>query len=367
MTSPLTLASYRLLGSSGLRVSPLCLGTMTFAQPDWGMDRETAQSVFDAYVSAGGNFIDTANFYAQGKSEELIGEFAQGRRDRLVIASKYTLNLDPTDPNGGGNHRKSMMRSVEASLKRLRTDYIDLFYLHMWDKTTPVEEVLRGLDDLVAQGKINYVGISDTPAWQVARMATMADLRGWARPVALQIEYSLVERTVERELVPMAAELGLGVMPFSPVAMGILTGRYSRADLEPAASHGDGRKGPLVAAGMVTEKKISVAETVIEIAREMGAEPAQVAIAWLLTNPAVTSPIIGMRTLAQYESNVGALNVAFSEAHLALLDEASRVEMGFPHDMLASPLRKAFIFGRTDVRLRQEGRRIPALKENIPA
>ncbi len=171
---------------------------MTFGEAAWGMDRETARSVFDAYVGAGGNFIDTANCYARGASEDLIGEFAQGRRDRLVIATKYSLNLDPTDPNGGGNHRKSMMRAVEATLKRLRTDYLDLFYLHMWDKTTPVDEVLRGFDDLVSAGKIHYVGISDTPAWQVARMTTVSDLRGWSRPVALQIEYSLVERTVVR-------------------------------------------------------------------------------------------------------------------------------------------------------------------------
>ena len=356
MTSPRSLADYRLLGSSGLRVSPLCLGTMTFGEPTWGMDRETARSVFDAYVGAGGNFIDTANFYAQGRSEELIGEFAEGRRDRLVIATKYSLNLDPTDPNGGGNHRKSMMRAVEASLKRLRTDYIDLYYLHMWDKTTPIEEVLRGLDDLVRQGKINYVGISDTPAWQVARMATMADLRGWSRPVALQVEYSLVERTVERDLVPMAAELGLGVMPWAPLAMGILAGRFSRTDLtkeKGTVPQMEGRGSLLLSHGIVTEQKLAVAESVKQLAKESGVEPSQVAIAWLLANPAVTAPIIGVRTMAQYQSNIGALGVVLEEPQLAALSAASQAPRGFPHEFLDSPMVKTFLFGQTNVRRRR--------------
>lgn len=351
MTRPLSLDHYRLLGASGLRVSPLCLGTMTFGDTHWGAQEDAARQVFDAYVGAGGNYIDTANFYGRGRSEELIGAFAEGRRDRLVIATKYTLNIDPTDPNAGGNHRKNLMRSVEASLKRLRTDYIDLLYLHMWDGTTSVEEVLRGLDDLVRQGKVHYIGLSDTPAWQAARMTTIADLRGWTRPVALQIEYSLAQRTVERELTPMAMELGLGVMPWSPLAMGVLSGKYTRAALAAAPEAGT-RGAMLTARGAITEQKLAIAEAVGQVARELGVESAQVAIAWLLTNPAVTAPILGVRTLAQYESNVGALGVVLEPSHMAILEAASAIPLGFPHEMLAGPMIKGFIFGETTVRPR---------------
>lgn len=213
-----SLESYRLLGRSGLRVSPLCLGTMTFGSDwGWGADRDDSRRIFDAYVDRGGNFIDTANNYTGGTSERLLGEFAEGKRERLVLATKYTLTTRPGDPNSGGNHRKSMVRSVEQSLARLKTDYIDLLYLHAWDETTPVEEIVRAMDDLVRAGKVLYVGISDTPAWQVARMQAIADLRGWSPLIALQIEYNLIERTVERDLIPMARELGMGVIPWSPL------------------------------------------------------------------------------------------------------------------------------------------------------
>ncbi len=226
MTSSLT--HYRLLGRSGLRVSPLALGTMTFGTDwGWGSDEADARRIFDAYVDRGGNFVDTASNYTNGTSEKLVGAFAEGKRDRLVLATKYSLASAPGDPNSGGNHRKNMVRTVEQSLQRLRTDHLDLLYLHTWDATTPGDEIMRAFDDLVRAGKVLYAGISDTPAWQVARMQTMAELRGWSPFVALQIEYSLVQRTVERELVPMAKELGLGV-PWSPLGMGVLTGKYSR-------------------------------------------------------------------------------------------------------------------------------------------
>ncbi|HKE20177.1 MAG TPA: aldo/keto reductase, partial [Kofleriaceae bacterium] len=231
------LDTYRLLGRSGLRVSPLALGAMTFGTDwGWGADRGDARRIFDAYVDRGGNFIDTANQYTGGTSERLVGEFAEDRRDRLVLATKYTLSTRPGDPNSGGNHRKSMVRSVEGSLGRLRTDYIDLLYLHAWDGTTPVDEILRAMDDLVRAGKVLYVGISDAPAWQVSRMQAIADLRGWSPLVALQIPYSLIERTVERELIPMAGELGLGVIPWSPLASGVLSGKYTAADLDVTVS-----------------------------------------------------------------------------------------------------------------------------------
>jgi aryl-alcohol dehydrogenase-like predicted oxidoreductase len=348
-----SLDTYRLLGRSGLRVSPLALGTMTFgADWGWGSEKDEARQIFDAYLDRGGNFVDTASNYTGGTSEQLVGEFAAGIRDRLVIATKYTMQTRPGDPNGGGNHRKSMVTSVEASLRRLGTDYIDLLYLHIWDATTPVEEILRAMDDLVRAGKVLYVGISDAPAWQVARMQTIADLRGWSPLIALQIEYSLIERTVERDLIPMAAELGLGVVPWSPLASGVLTGKYTRADL--AAGDGTGgvsgtRRNVAAAAGSLTERGLTIADVVKQVAAEIGATPAQVALAWTLRNRAVTAPIIGARTPAQLADNLGALDVRFTDAQVAALEEASAVELGFPHDMLARPMTRRVVFG--DVKL----------------
>jgi aryl-alcohol dehydrogenase-like predicted oxidoreductase len=346
------LDTYRLLGRSGLRVSPLSLGTMTFgADWGWGADRDEARRIFDAYVDRGGNFVDTANQYTNGTAERLLGEFAGDRRDRLVIATKYSMNRRDGDPNSGGNHRKNMVSSVEESLRRLRTDYIDLLYLHIWDGTTPVEEVLRGLDDLVRAGKVVYTGISDTAAWQVARMQTIADLRGWSPLVALQIEYSLVERTVERDLIPMAAELGLGVVPWSPLGNGVLTGKYTRADLNHAGgvSPEGTRKDVAAANGSLTERTLSVADVVKKVAAEIGVTPAQAAVAWTLRNPAVTAPIIGARTLAQAEDNFGALDVRFTDSQLATLDEASEIDLGFPHEMLRRELPRTVVFGTAKI------------------
>ncbi len=344
-----SLDTYRLLGRSGLRVSPLALGTMTFGSDwGWGAPKDDARRIFDAYVDRGGNFIDTANVYTNGTAEEFVGEFAEGRRDGLVLATKYTMTIRPGDPNAGGNHRKSMVRSVETSLRRLRTDYIDLLYLHAWDGMTPVEEVLRAMDDLIRAGKVLYVGISDMPAWQVARMQAIADLRGWSPLVALQIEYSLVERTVERELIPMARAMGLGVLPWSPLASGVLTGKYTRADLD----HGGGaataegtRKSVAAANGALTERALDIAGVLADVAAKLGVTPAQAALAWTMRERAVTAPIIGARTLAQLEENLGALDVSFADDQLAALDEASRIEPGFPHDFLARPLTRNVMFG----------------------
>jgi aryl-alcohol dehydrogenase-like predicted oxidoreductase len=344
-----SLDTYRLLGRSGLRVSPLALGTMTFGTDwGWGSDKDESRQIFDAYLDRGGNFIDTANQYTNGTSEQLIGEFAAGIRERLVLATKYTLLTRPGDPNSGGNHRKNMVRSVEASLQRLNTDYIDLLYLHVWDSTTPVEEILRAMDDLVRAGKVLYVGISDTPAWQVARMQAIADLRGWSPLIALQIEYSLIERTVERDLVPMAAELGLGVIPWSPLGSGVLTGKYTRADLDAGAGSGDPvgtRKNVAASAGSLTERGLAIADVVKDVATEIGATPAQVAIAWTLRNPAVSSPIIGARTPAQLADNLGALDVRLTDAQVDALEQASAIELGFPHDLLARPMARSVVFG----------------------
>jgi len=337
-----TLDTYRLLGRSGLRVSPLSLGTMTFGEDwGWGADKDEARRILDAYTDRGGNFVDTANMYTNGTSEQLLGELTQGRRDELVLATKYTLITRPGDPNSGGNHRKSMVRSVERSLRNLQTDYIDLLYLHAWDFTTPVEEILRAMDDLVAQGKVLYVGISDAPAWQVARMQTIADLRGWSPLVALQIEYSLAERTVERDLIPMARELGLGVLPWSPLASGVLTGKYTEADLDHdggTAGAAGTRKNVAAANNSLTPRTLRIADVVKEVAKRNNWTPAQVALAWTLHNPAVTSPIVGARTLQQLEQNLTALDVDLSDQDLADLEAVSAIELGFPHDFLNLPM-----------------------------
>jgi aryl-alcohol dehydrogenase-like predicted oxidoreductase len=339
-------------------VSELALGTMTFGSEwGWGADSEEARHIFDMYLDRGGNFIDTANQYTGGTAERLIGEFTAGKRDRLVLATKYTLAMRDGDPNSGGNHRKSMVRSVESSLERLKTDYLDLLYLHIWDDTTPVEEILRAMDDLVRSGKVVYVGISDTPAWQVSRMQAIAELRGWSPLIALQIEYSLIERTVERELIPMASEMGLGVIPWSPLASGVLAGKYTRADLESASGSAGAvgtRKDVAVANGSLTERGLAIAGIVGEVAKEIGKTPSQVALAWTMLIPAVTAPIIGARTLAQLEDNLGALEVKFTDEQRARLETASAVELGFPHDFLARPLTRAVAFGGMQIPTRRE-------------
>ncbi|CAI1566876.1 aldo/keto reductase [Serratia quinivorans] len=353
MLTSLTLNHYRLLGRSGLRVSPLALGTMTFGTDwGWGAEQAEARRLFDVYVERGGNFIDTANRYTEGSSERFIGEFASGRRDRLVIATKYTLPTQPDNPNSGGNHRKSMVRSVEESLRRLNTDYIDLLYLHAWDATTPAEEIMRAMDDLVRAGKVLYLAVSDLPAWQAARMQTLADLRGWSPLIGLQIEYSLLERTVERELIPMAQELGLGVIPWSPLSGGILIGKYSRQDLQAQGEENGTRRAMVRNKGMLTERNITIAETVLTLASEAGFSPSQVALAWTLRNPAVTAPIIGARTLAQLEDNLGALEVRLTEEQWQRLDTASAIELGFPHDFLALQVTRDIMFGSLTIERR---------------
>jgi aryl-alcohol dehydrogenase-like predicted oxidoreductase len=344
---------YRLLGRSGLRVSPLSLSTMNFGlTASWGC--EDAESIFNRYVESGGNFIDTANFYAGGESERVVGRLMEGRREQLCIATKYTLTMRPGDPNASGNQRKNMLQSVENSLRRLQTDYIDLLYLHVWDERTPVEEILRGFDDLVRSGKVLYVGLSDTPAWQASRMQAIAELRGWSPLVALQIPYSLAERTVERELIPMAREMGMGVLPWSPLAGGILSGKYSANDLgtKSAGVAGGTRKDINLATGRLSERTLAIAQQVQKCAQESGHSASQVALAWTLLNPAVVSTIIGVRTLQQFEDNISALSVELSPDQIAALDAASRVEMGFPHDMIDSPM-SSMMFGGVTVEKRR--------------
>ncbi|GAA3947991.1 aldo/keto reductase [Actinoplanes auranticolor] len=329
-----TLDNYRLLGRSGLRVSPLALGTATFGtETGWGAEKDDARRLFDRYVDLGGNFLDTAVGY--GSAESLLGEFARDRRESLVLATKYSTLRRPGDPNSTGGSRKNLLASVHTSLQRLGTDYLDLLYLHVWDFTTPVEEILRGLDDLVRQGKVLHVAISNTPAWQISRMQTIADLRGWSPLVALQLEYNLLERTGERDLIPMAREMGLAVIPYSPLAGGLLAGKYSRADVAGVAP-GDGtRKGfNFTALGTVTERNLDIVDVLKEVAAELGCTPAQAGLAWLLRNPNVTAPIIGARTPAQLEDNLAALTVDLTAAQLARLGEVSAIDPGQPHGLL---------------------------------
>ncbi|MDQ0947778.1 aryl-alcohol dehydrogenase-like predicted oxidoreductase [Streptomyces phaeochromogenes] len=351
-----SLDDYRLLGRSGLRVSPLALGTMTFGEEwGWGAGPDEAARIFDLYLDRGGNFVDTSVNYTDGAAERLLGRFLKGRRERVVVGTKFTMAREPGNPNSGGNHRLNMIRSVETSLRQLDTDRIDLLYLHGWDFTTSAQEVMRGLDDLVTSGKVVYVGICNTPAWRIAEMQTTADLLNWSPFVALQIEYSLIQRTVEHELMPLAANKGMGVVPWSALGGGVLTGKYGRDDL--ADGNGQGaaagsRKGVIEASGNLTERTLAIADVVREVAAELHAGPAQVALAWTLAHPSVTAPVIGARTLAQAEKNIAALDVVLAEEHLQRLDAASSPEPIFPASFMQRPLAKGLVFGGATVATR---------------
>jgi len=317
---------YRLLGASGVKVSELALGAMTFGtETGFGVDKAESRKVYDAFRDAGGNFIDTANVYAAGTSETFLGEFMAGERERVVLATKYTGGMRSRDINATGNSRKNMMDSVHASLKRLNTDYIDLYWVHARDYLTPIEEVMRGLDDLVRQGKVLYLGVSDTPAWVVSQANTIAAFRGWAPFVGLQIRYSLVDRTVERELLPMARALDLAVTPWGIVGSGVLSGKYNR---DPDAG------GRARMRGQLNERQLKIAQEVIAVAEEIGVSPSQVAISWVRGGEGNIVPLVGARTVVQLEENLGSLNVTLTEQQRARLDDASAISSGFPHDML---------------------------------
>ncbi len=330
------LDQYVTLGRSGLRVSPFCLGAMTFGEdlgPGTGSSEKESQRIVDRYVDLGGNFIDTANFYTRGHSEKILGDHLahdREKRDRVVIATKFSGNLHPGDPNGGGSNRKAIIAACEQSLRRLRTDYIDLYYLHVWDKHTPIEETMAAMHDLVQSGKVRYLGISDTPAWKVAQAQLLTQLRGWAPLIALQIEYSLAERTVEGELVPMARELGLGVVPWSPLASGRLSGKYTREN----AGKVTGGRAAFVA-NRLDEKIYAIVDVLTGIAQELGTTVPRVALAWVRSQPGVASTIIGGRTLEHLEDNVQALDVVLTPAQRKALGEISAPQLPFPIPFLA--------------------------------
>ncbi len=322
------LNSYITFGTSGLRVSPFALGTMTFGE-DWGWGSSVADSeaILARYLDLGGNFIDTANTYTDGHAEKIIGDFIASdrvRRDRIVLATKFFFNLYPGDPNGGGASRKAIIEQCEQSLRRLQTDYIDLYWLHNWDRLTPIEETMRALDDLVTAGKIRYIGFSDTPAWKGAQAQTIAHFRGWSPIIALQLEYSLRERTVEGELIPMAQELGLAVTPWGPLNNGVLTGKYTREN----AGTAKGGRGEYIQS--LTEKDYELLDTLGEIAHELDTTSAAVALAWVQGRPGVTSTIIGARTRKQLDENLTALDLQLSPAHVAALDHLSEPTLNFP-------------------------------------
>ena len=334
---------YRLLGNSGVRVSEACLGTMTFGEDwGWGSGKSEAQQVYYAFREAGGNFFDTANMYTNGTSESLLGEFMKDHRQSVVMATKYTNATPGTDPNAAGNHRKNMVQAVEASLKRLRTDYIDLYWVHIWDQITPVEEIMRGLDHLVRAGKVLYVGISDAPAWWIAQANTLAHLRGWSPFIGLQIEYSLTERTVERELIPMAKALNLGVTAWSPLANGILTGKYHGHGSSESARMSSDMMKEFLPEQQRTDRIIKAVKTVSD---ETNRSMAQVALAWLRFRPVPVIPIIGARKLSQLQDNLASFNLTLSEDQVKTLDEASRIDLGFPHEFYTKDLVRTFVYG----------------------
>ncbi len=330
---------YKLLGKSGLRVSELALGTMTFGEDwGWGASKEESRKQFDLFAEAGGNFIDTSINYTNGTAESYVGDFIHSERERFVVATKYTLTRpDSADPNSGGNSRKNMRQSVERSLKHLQTDYIDLYYLHMWDYLTPVEEVVRGLDDLVRAGKVLYVAFSDTPAYIVAQANTLADLRGWSPFIGLQLPYSLLDRAIERDLLPMAHHWDMTVMPWGLLEAGILTGKFLNKPDTATRLNPDEVK--------LSEKSTNVVLEVQKIAQETGRSMAQVAINWVRQRPHNQMiPILGARTADHLKDNMACLDWTLSAEQLQRLDDLSKIDLGFPHGFLDS---NQYIFGAT--------------------
>jgi aryl-alcohol dehydrogenase-like predicted oxidoreductase len=369
---------YKLLGRTGLRVSELCLGAMTFGE-DWGSllrgaPKEESRKIFDAFMDAGGNFIDTANVYQHGTSEKYLGDFIEshGRRGNFILATKYTLSTNPDDPNAGGNHRKNLVQSIRASLGRLQLDYIDILWVHVWDPMTPVEEMMRTLDDLIRSGKVLYAGISDAPAWVVSHANTIAELKGWSPFTGLQVPYSLIERSAERELFPMAKALDIGVTAWSPLAGGVLTGKYSQ-NIEEVEKQRKKRKTKLkgndddelrryssdnpMSAMFLNERNISIADEVAKIASELERTPSQVALNWVRQRgqqqqqqeqrQPVIIPIIGARTYSQVKDNLGCLDFKLKSEYMQRLNYISKIPLGFPYEFMNSDLVRGFIYGKT--------------------
>jgi aryl-alcohol dehydrogenase-like predicted oxidoreductase len=347
----LNLKTYVTLGRSGLRVSPLCLGTMTFGtQWGWGSEENAARAIFDRYLEAGGNFLDTADGYTAGASEEMLGKFIQERgvRDQVVLATKFTFNALQGNPNTGGNGRKNIYRALDASLRRLKTDFIDLYWLHAWDTVTPVEEVVSTLNDLVRHGKIRHYGFSDTPAWYLARAHTIAQKEGKDSLVALQLEYSLIERNIEREHIPAAQEFGMALCPWSPIAGGFLSGKYKR---DGDTGTGEGRLEVLKGNPIFNrfkERNWRVLDVLLAVSRELGRKPAQVALNWVATQPGITSTILGATKMEQLEDNLAAIEFVIPLELRRRLDEASALEVFHPYVFFQGPV-QAMVHGGVTV------------------
>jgi aryl-alcohol dehydrogenase-like predicted oxidoreductase len=328
----MSLTDYVTLGRSGLRVSPLCLGAMTFGEDmGWGASVEESNRLMDCFIDRGGNFIDTANLYTKSHSEKIIGDHIgrdAAKRDRLVLATKFSGTLYPGDPNAGGSGRKAIIDQCDHSLRRLQTDYIDLYWLHNWDRHTPIEETMATLDTLVQAGKVRYIGVSDTPAWKIAQAEMLAKFRDWAPFIGLQIEYSLLERSVEQELVPMAEEFGLGVTPWSPLKAGLLSGKYTRD----TAGQNEGARGASMD-HLLNDKTYDIVDALGEIARQHEASVAQVALAWLARRPVVTSTIIGARKMSQLEDNLGSADLVLDQAAVDRLDALTEPSFSFPQNL----------------------------------
>ena len=318
---------YKLLGRTGLRVSELALGTMTFG-PDWGWGAEAdvCRAMFDAYAEAGGNFVDTANRYTTGTAERLVGDFVRSDREHFVVSTKYTLSSRPDDPNASGNHRKNLVQALEASLRRLDTDYVDVYWVHIWDPLTPMAEVIRALDDQVRAGKVLYVGISDAPAWYVAAATTLAEERGWTPFCAVQSQYSLIERNAERELLPLSKNFDLAFTAWGALGTGVLTGKYND---DPS-----GGGGRIASWGGLTERNLAIAAEVVIVAKELGASASQVALSWVRGRSATMIPIIGASKLHQLEDNLGCVDVELTPDQVARLDAVSAIVLGFPYDFI---------------------------------
>jgi aryl-alcohol dehydrogenase-like predicted oxidoreductase len=339
--------NYRLFGKSGLRVSEISLGTMTFGEDwGWGSSKDEARKIYDAYRDADGNFIDTANLYTNGTSETFLGEFMRDHRNSVVLATKYTNAPPGNDANASGNHRKSMVQAVEASLRRLKTDYIDLYWMHVWDQMTPVEEVMRAFDDLVTQGKVLYTGVSDSPAWWIAQANTLSELRGWTQFIGLQIEYSLIERTVERELIPMAKAFNLGLVAWSPLAGGLLSGKYhpggAKDEKDKDARYTTDMSKSFVRTGERPDRIIAALQ---KVSKQVERSPAQVGLAWLRYRAIPVIPIIGARRIPQLQDNLASLELSLTPEQVKTLNEASAIEMGFPQEFFEKEMVKTFAYG----------------------
>ncbi|MGW1835898.1 aldo/keto reductase [Streptomyces sp. NPDC002067] len=327
---------YTLFGRTGLRVSELSLGAMTIGDDwGWGASKEVSARIVDAYADAGGNFLDTANNYTDGSSETILGELLTGRRDRFVLATKYTCATRTGDPNSAGNHRKSLVRALEDSLTRLRTDHVDILWVHARDNFTPVEEVMRALDDVVRSGKVLYIGVSDWPAWEIAQANTLAELRGWTSFAGSQLRYNLLERTPERELLPQARAFDQAVLAWAPLAAGKLTGKYRRGETGRLTTENEG----------TAAHEDAVLDAVLDIADQGGWTPAQVALAWLRSRPGNVIPLIAATKESQLTDNLASLDVTLDADALTRLDTVSAVPLGFPHDFLRDPAITTNVYG----------------------